>query len=129
MNETLLRQYADFAVRVGANPQPCQTLIINAPIEGAHFARLCVESAYGAGAKNVVVRWNDDQTARIRMQRTAVEVLEDVKPYEERSYRHRPPEDRPRHQGQARAHEELPPVHRERPRAVEHRGHPQPGLG
>ncbi len=86
MNETLLRQYADFAVRVGANPQPCQTLIINAPIEGAHFARLCVESAYGAGAKNVVVRWNDDQTARIRMQRTAVEVLEDVKPYEERSY-------------------------------------------
>ena len=41
------------------------------PQRGAHFARLCVESAYGAGAKNVVVRWNDDQTARIRMQRTA----------------------------------------------------------
>ena len=41
MDRELLKQYARFAVEVGVNPQPCQTLIINAPIEGAAFARLC----------------------------------------------------------------------------------------
>lgn len=43
MNKELLKQYAEFAVKVGANPQPCQTLIINAPLEGAEFARMCAE--------------------------------------------------------------------------------------
>ena len=31
----LLQKYADFIVRVGVNPQPGQTLIINCPLEGA----------------------------------------------------------------------------------------------
>ncbi len=85
MKEELLRQYADFAVRIGTNPQPSQTLIINAPVESAPFARMCVEAAYAAGAKNVVVRWNDDAVARQQMMHTATEVLEDVKPSVERS--------------------------------------------
>ena len=42
----LLQKYADFIVRVGVNPQPGQTLIINCPLEGAPLARLCVRSAY-----------------------------------------------------------------------------------
>ena len=46
----LLQKYADFIVRVGVNPQPGQTLIINCPLEGAPLARLCVRSAYEAGA-------------------------------------------------------------------------------
>ena len=45
----LLQKYADFIVRVGVNPQPGQTLIINCPLEGAPLARLCVRSAYEAG--------------------------------------------------------------------------------
>ena len=36
----LLQKYADFIVRVGVNPQPGQTLIINCPLEGAPLARL-----------------------------------------------------------------------------------------
>ena len=50
--DELLKKYADFIVRVGVNPQPGQTLIINCPLEGAPLARLCVRSAYEAGAQN-----------------------------------------------------------------------------
>ena len=32
--DELLKKYADFIVRVGVNPQPGQTLIINCPLEG-----------------------------------------------------------------------------------------------
>ena len=53
--DELLKKYADFIVRVGVNPQPGQTLIINCPLEGAPLARLCVRSAYEAGARDVQV--------------------------------------------------------------------------
>lgn len=42
----LLKKYADFIVRVGVNPQPGQTLVINCCLEAAPLARLCVRSAY-----------------------------------------------------------------------------------
>lgn len=86
MNETLMQQYAEFAVKIGVHPQPGQTLIIRAPIEGAAFARACAETAYDMGAREVVVHYNDEKLARIRMQRTAVEVLEDVKPWQSSSF-------------------------------------------
>lgn len=86
MNQDLLRQYAAFAVRVGVNPQKGQTLIITAPIEGAAFVRLCAQEAYDAGVREVVVKYDDEKLNRIRMERTFLEVLTDVKPHILRSY-------------------------------------------
>ena len=86
MDMNLMKQYAEFAVKIGVNPQPGQTLIIRAPIEGAFFARACAEAAYAAGAKEVVVHYSDEKLSRIKMEHTAVEVLEDVKPWLQRSY-------------------------------------------
>ncbi len=86
MDINLVKQYAEFAVKIGVNPQPGQTLIIRAPIEGAFFARACAEAAYAAGAKEVVVHYSDEKLSRIKMENTAVEVLEDVKPWLQRSY-------------------------------------------
>ena len=43
MNETLLKQYADFAVRVGLAPREGQTVLISAPVEAADFARALFE--------------------------------------------------------------------------------------
>ena len=54
MDPKLIRQYAEFAVKIGVNPQPGQTLLIQAPIAGAAFARACAEAGYDAGAKEVV---------------------------------------------------------------------------
>lgn len=81
-----MEQYARFAVRVGVNPQPGQTLIVRAPVEGAFFARACADAAYEAGVREVVVHYHDEKLSRIRMEHTDVTVLEDVKPWCERSF-------------------------------------------
>ncbi len=86
MNKELLQKYADFAVKIGANPQKNQTLIIRAPIEGAEFARMCAIAGYAAGAKRVVVHYNDENLSRIQMEHTAVDVLEDIKPWSQRMF-------------------------------------------
>ena len=86
MNEELLKQYAEFAVRVGVNPQKGQTMLISCSVESAPFARLCARVAFEAGARDVVMKYTDEQFARIRMENASVETLEDVKPYILRSY-------------------------------------------
>ena len=84
--DELLKKYADFIVRVGVNPQPGQTLIINCPLEGAPLARLCVRSAFEAGARDVQVNWSDDAVARARMELGSEEALTDLKPWQLRRY-------------------------------------------
>lgn len=44
-----------FAVNVGVNIQPGQTLSISAPLEAVQFVRLVTEKAYKSGAKHVYV--------------------------------------------------------------------------
>lgn len=86
MDKNMLDQYAKMAVRAGVNIQKGQTLIINAPIQAAELVRLCAREAYRAGAREVVVNYSDEQLSRIKMDKTAKEVLCDVKPWIERSY-------------------------------------------
>lgn len=86
MDRKLLEKYADFIVRVGVNVQPGQTMILSCPLEAAPLARLCVRSAFAAGARDVRVDWYDEQCGRTRMELGTEEALCDVKPYLERSY-------------------------------------------
>lgn len=86
MNQELLKKYAAFTVQVGVNVQKGQTLIIRCPVEGAYFGRACMEAAYKAGARDVVIRWEDEKAARIRMELGEEEALSETKPYELRSY-------------------------------------------
>ena len=84
--DELLKKYADFIVRVGVNPQPGQVLIINCALEGAPLARLCVRSAFEAGARDVQVNWSDDAVARARMELGSEEALTDHKGWQLRRY-------------------------------------------
>ena len=86
MNQELLNKYAAFTVQVSVNVQKGQTLIIRCPVEGAYFGRACMEAAYKAGARDVVIRWEDEKAARIRMELGEEEALSETKPYELRSY-------------------------------------------
>ena len=86
MNQENLNKYAAFTVQVGVNVQKGQTLIIRCPVEGAYFGRACMEAAYKAGARDVVIRWEDEKAARIRMELGEEEALSETKPYELRSY-------------------------------------------
>lgn len=61
-----LERYASLAVEVGVNVQPGQTLVVTAPLVAAPLVRLVAKKAYQAGAKNVHIEWNDDESTRIK---------------------------------------------------------------
>jgi aminopeptidase len=59
--DELLGRYADVAVRVGANVQPGQYVIVRGDIGAAPLVRELARAAYEAGARLVDVAWSDDQ--------------------------------------------------------------------
>ncbi|MFC0525103.1 aminopeptidase [Pontibacillus salicampi] len=73
-----IEKYADLAIHTGVNLQEGQPIIINGPIEGADFVRTLARKAYEAGAKDVHVRWNDEDLTYLKMKHAPLEVLENV---------------------------------------------------
>ena len=64
-----LRRYAELAVRVGANVQPGQDVVITGLVEHAEIARAIAREAYRAGARHVVVLYGD-----LHLRRAAIEL-------------------------------------------------------
>lgn len=60
-----LEKYAELVVRTGLNVQKGQTVIITGSIELPEFIRMCTKEAYKAGAREVAIRWVDEQSDRI----------------------------------------------------------------
>ena len=81
-----MRKYADLVVKVGVNLQPDQILVINSPLECADFARLIAESAFKAGAHDVVVSWGDEQLAHIRFAGGKKEIFNEFPEWKVRFY-------------------------------------------
>lgn len=76
-----LRNYAELIVRIGANVQAGQTVLLRAPVEGAELARLVVRSAYGAGARYVNTLWSDDDITLAHFEHAADETFDEVPSY------------------------------------------------
>ncbi|BBN99342.1 aminopeptidase [Sporolactobacillus terrae] len=76
--EASLKKFAKLAIKIGVNLQPGQGLFLTSPIEAAHFANLVAEEAYQAGAKDVTMRWGDDETERLRLERAPEEALKQI---------------------------------------------------
>jgi len=66
--ERNIEKYAELIVKVGANIQPGQPVIIEAELESAVITREVVRKAYEAGAKYVHVIWYDDAVTRARFE-------------------------------------------------------------
>ena len=64
-----LRRYAELTVRVGANVQPDQDVVVMCLIEHAEIARAVAREAYRAGAQHVVVLYSD-----LHLRRAAIEL-------------------------------------------------------
>lgn len=64
-----LRRYAELAVRVGANVQPGQDVVVTSLVEQAEIARAVAREAYRAGARHVVVLYSD-----LHLRRAAIEL-------------------------------------------------------
>jgi aminopeptidase len=64
-----LRRYAELAVRVGANVQPGQDVVVTCLVEHAEIARAITREAYRAGAAHVIVLFGD-----LHVRRAAIEL-------------------------------------------------------
>ena len=62
----LKEKYADLIVRSGLNVQKDQIVVVRANVEMNEFVRLIVKSCFEVGAKDVIVRYSDDEINRMR---------------------------------------------------------------
>ena len=74
----LQNEYAHLVINEGLRIQKGQRLVINCPVEGAYFARLCAKAAYEAGCKDVLMRWTDDTMTKYHYLYAADEVFDEV---------------------------------------------------
>ncbi len=79
--EKLMDKLALLAVKVGVNVQKGQTVVVRSSTESRELARLVVEHAYKAGARKVVIDWNDDYTGRTAYKYMSDEALQEVPEY------------------------------------------------
>lgn len=86
LDEKLRQLYADFIVKVGVNVQPRQTFIIRCPVTMHRFAYECANAGYDAGAKRVIVRWEDETLSRLSLMREDEKTLTDYKDWQLRMY-------------------------------------------
>ncbi|MCY8399778.1 aminopeptidase [Bacillus haynesii] len=77
-----LSKYAKLVAEVGVNVQKGQQVVINASTEVRDFARLLVKSVYERGAKNVTVRWQDDEVTRLKYELAPAEAFEEFPEWE-----------------------------------------------
>jgi aminopeptidase len=80
--EERLRRYAELAVRVGANVQPGQDVIVWAQLAHAPVARAVVREAYRAGAAHVVPVYRDAHARRAAVELGSAEHLGWSPPHE-----------------------------------------------
>ena len=59
-----LRRYAELAVRVGANVQPGQEVVVVCQVDHVTIARAVTREAYRAGARRVTIRYGDPHVRR-----------------------------------------------------------------
>lgn len=64
--ERQIEKYAELLVQIGINLQKGQILVITSPVECASFTRVVTRKAYEIGAREVHVRWIDEQTDKLR---------------------------------------------------------------
>ena len=77
-----LTAYADLIVRVGANVQPGQTLLVSALLDHAPLARAITEAGYRAGARFVDVNYVDMHVRRSLIEHVAEEDLAHTHPWQ-----------------------------------------------
>ncbi len=81
LTQQQLQKFAELAVRVGANMQKGQEVVIRCDVQCAEFAHMIAEKAYEFGAKYVHMQWRDEVLGRINMLGASKEALSDVPDY------------------------------------------------
>ena len=88
MKKTVLREYARLIVRVGANVQKGQEVLIHADLDQPEFVQMVAEEAYKAKAKLVTVLWNYQPLQKIHTRYQSVKTLGDVPQWQQARQQH-----------------------------------------
>ncbi|WP_191987318.1 aminopeptidase [Lapidilactobacillus bayanensis] len=80
---TQLQKYAELIIKIGLNVQKNDEITISIAIDQVEFAHLLIEQAYLAGARNVIMQWQDDQKRRLDLTYQSEKELAQIKPYRE----------------------------------------------
>ena len=75
LNQKQMENFAELAVRVGANMQKGQEVVIRCDVQCKDFAHLIAQKAYEFGARRVHIQWRDEVLDRISMLNADVESL------------------------------------------------------
>lgn len=83
MKKSTIKKYARLIVRVGANVQKGQNVVINCGVDQADFCALVMDECYRAGAKRVFVNWNSDKITRLSYRNESARNLSKVLKWQE----------------------------------------------
>ena len=89
MDVNKLKGYAELIVRVGANIQKGQDVVISAELDQPEFIEMIVEECYKAGAAEVRVEWTHQPLKLLHVQYQSVERLGSVVGWEKQLLLHR----------------------------------------
>jgi len=84
----LITKLVELAVKVGANVQKNQDVVIRSSTETKTLAREITRQAYLAGAKRVHVQWSDEYTSHDTLIYASIEELEKVPEWIKSQYQH-----------------------------------------
>ena len=79
-------RFADLVVRIGANVQPDQDVFLLAGVDDLRFARAVVDKAYAAGARRVVLEYDDPVARRSAIVHKAADGLRSAYRWEVAQY-------------------------------------------
>ena len=82
MDTKKLESYAELIVKVGANVQKGQNVIISAELDQPEFVEMLVEQCYLAGAAEVRVEWTHQPLKLKHVKYQTVERLGEIKAWE-----------------------------------------------
>ena len=77
-----LSAYADLIVRVGANVQPGQSVMVNGLVEHAPLVRAITHAAYEAGARTVDVQYGDMHVRKEFIDHAPDDALSETRPWD-----------------------------------------------
>lgn len=78
INDNILQKYAELTVKVGANVQKGQYVVVNCNVDHYQFARHVVNEAYKAGASQVETRYSDDILTKLAYENVETDLLKEV---------------------------------------------------
>lgn len=76
-----LAKYATLITKTGVNVQPGDVIQLDISVNQAPLARLITKKAYELGAKQVILRWLDDEILRAQVEHMALDDLKTVPDY------------------------------------------------